>query len=238
MQKPLIGITTRNGEDADGHPISAAQHAYINAILNAGGLPILIPSMLDEETLGELYPRLAGILFTGGGDISLEYFRGEDHPRIEGVDLKRDLTEIFLVRAAMQGGKPMLGICRGAQVMNVALGGALHTHLYDQVPNALDHAYPGSLRRNLVHPVNIDEESRAAEIFGETFFHVNSLHHQALKEIAAPLRVVGRAPDGVVEAVEIPDHPFAIAVQWHPEWLTDQPAMRRLFQSFVNAAGR
>ncbi|GAB4546868.1 MAG: gamma-glutamyl-gamma-aminobutyrate hydrolase family protein [Anaerolineales bacterium] len=238
MQKPLIGITTRNGQDADGHPISAVQHAYINAIRNAGGLPILIPSILEEDALGALYSLLAGILFTGGGDISLEHFRGEDHPRIEGVDVKRDLTEIFLVRAAAREGKPMLGICRGAQVMNVALGGTLYTHLYDQVPNALDHAYPGSLRRSLVHPVNVDEESRAAEIFGETFLRVNSLHHQALKDVAAPLRVVGRAPDGVAEVVEMPEHPYAVAVQWHPEWLTDQPAMLRLFQSLIDAAAK
>ena len=103
---------------------------------------------------------------------------------------------------------------------------------------ALDHDYPGDLRRVIVHPVNVDESTRSAEIFGETLLNVNSLHHQGLKDIAPSLRVAGHAPDGLVEVVEIPDHPYAVAVQWHPEWLTDQPAMQRLFKSFVDASGR
>ncbi len=238
MQKPLIGITTRNGKDSDGHPLTALQHSYVNAIVQAGGMPILIPTILAEEDFLDLYSRLAGILFTGGGDISLDYFRGENHPRIGEVDPNRDATEIGLMRVAVSNGKPVLGICRGAQVMNVALGGTLYTHIPDQVKGALDHAYPGDLRRTLVHPVNVSEESRAAEIFGETFLSVNSLHHQGLKDIAPMLRVVGHAPDGVIEVVEIPDHPYALAVQWHPEWLTDQVPMQRLFKSFVDAAAK
>ncbi|HMU94159.1 MAG TPA: gamma-glutamyl-gamma-aminobutyrate hydrolase family protein [Anaerolineales bacterium] len=237
MPKPLIGITTRNGKDADGHPLTALQHSYINAIVQAGGMPILIPSMLSEEDFTGLYSLLAGILFTGGGDVSLEYFNGSAHPRIGEVDKRRDTTEITLMRAAVNDGKPLLGICRGAQVMNVALGGTLYTHIHDQVKGALDHDYPGDLRKVIVHPVNVDESTRSAEIFGETLLHVNSLHHQGLKDIAPGLRVAGHAPDGLVEVVEIPDHPYAVAVQWHPEWLTDQPAMQKLFKSFVDAAG-
>jgi putative glutamine amidotransferase len=238
MQKPLIGITTRNGKDSDGHPFTAVQHSYVRAIMQAGGMPILIPSIFGEEDFMELYSRLAGILFTGGGDISLDYFRGDLHPRISEVDLNRDIVELGLMKVAANDGKPLLGICRGAQVMNVALGGTLYTHIYDQLKGALDHAYPGDLRRTLVHPVNVNEESRAAEIFGETLLNVNSLHHQGLKDIAPPLRAVGHAPDGLVEVVEMPDHPYAVAVQWHPEWLTDQVPMQRLFKSFVDASAK
>lgn len=238
MTKPLIGITTRNGKDSDGHPFTALQHSYVNAIIQAGGLPVLIPSNLFVEDFLELYSRVSGILFSGGGDISLNYFHGSDHPRIGEVDDNRDFTEISLMRVAVNEGKPVLGICRGAQVMNVALGGTLYTHIYDQLQGALDHAYPGDLRRTLVHPVNVEETSLSAEIFGETLLNVNSLHHQGLKDIAPGLRVAGQAPDGLVEVVEIPDHPYAVAVQWHPEWLTDQPAMQRLFKSFVDASGR
>jgi putative glutamine amidotransferase len=238
MPKPLIGITTRNGKDADGHPLTALQHTYTRAITQAGGLPILIPSMLAEEDFLDLYSRVAGILFTGGGDVSLEYFNGSEHPRIGEVDKGRDTTEISLIRAAVNDGKPVLGICRGAQVMNVALGGTLYTHIHDQLKGALDHDYPGDLRRVLVHPVNVDESTRSAEIFGETLLNVNSLHHQGLKDIAAGLRIAGHAPDGLVEVVEISDHPYAVAVQWHPEWLTDQLPMQRLFKSFVDASGR
>jgi putative glutamine amidotransferase len=238
MPKPLVGITTRNGKDVDGHPLTALQHTYTNAIVQAGGLPILIPSNLLEEDFLDIYSRVAGILFTGGGDVSLGYFNGTDHPRIGEVDEARDATEISLMRAAVHDGKPILGICRGAQVMNVALGGTLYTHIYDQLKGALDHAYPGDLRRILVHPVNVDETSRSAEIFGETLLNVNSLHHQGLMDIAPGLRAVGYAPDGLVEVVEISDHPYAVAVQWHPEWLTDQIPMQRLFKSFVDAVGK
>ncbi len=236
--KPLIGITTRNGKDGDGHPLTALQHSYIKAIAQAGGLPILIPEILSEEDFLDLYSHLKGILFSGGGDVSLKYFNGSDHPRIGEVDELRDTTEITLMRAAVNDGKPILGICRGAQVMNIALGGTLYTHIYDQLKGALDHAYPGDLRRALVHPVNVDETTRSAEIFGETLLNVNSLHHQGLKDIAPGLNVAGHAPDGLVEIIEIPDHPYAVAVQWHPEWLTDQPAMQRLFKSFVDASGK
>lgn len=236
MTRPLIGITARNGRDGDGHPISTLQHSYINAVMEAGGVPVPVPCNLSVEIVQDLYDRLDGLLFSGGGDISLEYFEGEPHPRIDGVDQARDQVELGLLRAAAAQGKPLLGICRGAQVMNVALGGTLYTHIPGQLPGALDHDYPGSLRREIVHPVQVEESAFAAEVFGETLLQVNSLHHQGLKEIAPSLHVAGRAPDGLVEVVELPDHPFAIAVQWHPEWLTDQPAMHRLFRSFVEAA--
>jgi putative glutamine amidotransferase len=236
MTKPLIGITTRNSKDADGHPTVSLQHSYVNAITQAGGVAVPVPAILPEEDFLQLYDRLDGILFTGGGDISLDYFPGSDHPRVDGVDIARDTTELALLRAATNDGKPYLGICRGAQLMNVALGGTLYTHIPDQLPGAMDHDYPGNMRKVIVHPVNVDESTRAAEIFGETLLHVNSLHHQGLKDIASSLRVAGHAPDGLVEIVELPDHPYAVAVQWHPEWLTDQPAMRRLFKSFVDAS--
>jgi putative glutamine amidotransferase len=238
MSKPMIGITTRNGKDYDGHPTVTLQHSYVNAVVNAGGLAIPIPSILPEEDLRQLYSQLNGILFTGGGDVSLDHFSGSPHPRIDGVDNARDSTEISLMRTSVEDGKPLLGICRGAQVMNVALGGTLFTHVIDQLKGAIDHDYPGNLRRTIVHPVNVDETSRSAEIFGETLLNVNSLHHQGLKDIAPGLRAVGHAPDGLIEVVELPEHPYAVAVQWHPEWLTDQMPMQRLFKSFVDAAGK
>ncbi len=236
MPKPLIGITTRNSRDADGHPTVSLQHSYVNAITQAGGIVVPIPEILPEENFRQLYSQLDGILFSGGGDISLDHFTGSGHPRIDGIDDARDTTELALMRSAVNDGKPVLGICRGAQLMNVALGGTLYTHIIDQLPGALDHDYPGNRRRTLVHPVNVDETTRAAEIFGGTLLQVNSLHHQGLKDIASVLRAAGHAPDGLVEVVEIPDHPFAVAVQWHPEWLTDQHSTRNLFKAFVDAA--
>jgi putative glutamine amidotransferase len=235
---PVIGITTNQSTNANGQPTVVLMQSYISAVMQAGGVPVLIPSLIVEEGWAEVYSRLDGILFSGGGDIGPEFSPGEAHPRIDGIDLARDSIELKMVRAAASDGKPFLGICRGCQVMNVALGGTLYTHIPDQLPNALDHSYPGNMRTVLVHEIKIEEGTRVAEIFGEPIIRVNSLHHQGLKEIAPSLRVAGHAPDGLVEAVELSDHPFGVAVQWHPEWLTDQPSTRRLFKTFVETAGK
>lgn len=236
--KPLIGITTNQSTNVNGHPTVMLMQSYINAIMQAGGVPVLIPSMIHNDGWDALYSRLDGVLFSGGGDIALEHFSGEPHPRVYDVEPERDSIELKMIQASVSDGKPFLGICRGAQLVNVGLGGTLYTHIPDQLPNALDHAYPGYLRTVLVHEVKIEEGTRIAEALGEPIVKVNSLHHQGLKDIAPPLRVTGHAPDGLVEAVELPDHPFGIAVQWHPEWLTDQEVTRNLFRKFVEAAGK
>lgn len=234
MAKPLIGITTYNTRNKFGRDVAAVQHTYIRAVAQGGGTPVLIPSILDDDVRGALYSRLQGVLFSGGGDVHIKYFDGEDHPQISEVDDLRDTTELSMLRSAVEDGKPILAICRGVQVMNVALGGTLYTHIPDQFDTTIEHSQDEFT--TLIHPVNIDEDSRMAEIFGETLLQVNSLHHQGLKDVASSLRVVGHAPDGLIEAVELPNHPYAMGVQWHPEWLTDQPATRRLFKSFVDAA--
>ena len=236
--KPVIGITTNYSKNSYGQPLVLLQQSYVKAIMQAGGVPVLIPSLVAEDGWDALYARLDGILFSGGGDIGLEHSPGDPHPRIDDVDPERDLIELKMLNTAASDGKPFLGICRGCQVMNVALGGTLYTHIPDQLPNALDHSYPGNMRTVLVHQVKIEEGTYVAEIFGEPIIKVNSLHHQGLKEIAPSLRVAGHAPDGLVEAIELPDHPFGLAVQWHPEWLTDQEGTRNLFRKFVEAAGK
>lgn len=236
--KPLIGITTNQSQNASGQPTVMLMQSYINAVIQAGGVPVLIPSLISEDGWETAYSRLDGILFSGGGDIGLEFSPGEPHPRIDGVDLSRDFIELKMIQAAAADAKPFLGICRGCQVINVALGGTLYTHIPDQLPNALDHSYPGNMRTMLVHEIKIDEGTRVADIFGEPIIQVNSLHHQGLKDIAPSLRVAGIAPDGLVEAVELTDHPFGIAVQWHPEWLMDQQGTRNLFNKFVKIAGQ
>lgn len=235
--QPVIGITTLQDQNSNGLPTVMLIQAYVHAIMQAGGVPVLIPSMLAEGGWGILYERLDGILFSGGGDISLDYFEGEPHPRIDGVDLSRDSVEFSLLHAAVEDDKPFLGICRGIQTVNVGLGGTLYTHLPEQFPTKIDHTYPGNMRTVIVHEVKIEEGTHLAEVVNEPILKVNSLHHQGLKDVAPGLRVTGYAPDGLVEAVELPEHPFGLAVQWHPEWLTDQQPTRNLFKSFVDAAG-
>ncbi len=234
--QPLIGITTGRVTNSYNQQVVTLTQAYVSSILLAGGVPILIPSAVDERGTDELFGRLNGILFSGGGDISLRHFDGEAHPRIDDVDEMRDAVELKLLHAAVSGGKPFLGICRGCQLVNVGLGGSLYTHIPDQLPGALDHSYPGNMRTVLVHEVQIEEGTRTGDILGESIINVNSHHHQGLKETAPRLRIAGSAPDHLVEAVELVDHPFGLAVQWHPEWLTDQRVTKNLFGAFVQAA--
>jgi putative glutamine amidotransferase len=180
---------------------------------------------------------LDGILLPGGGDISIERFGGEFHPRIDRGDPDRDAIEIALLRNATESGKPFLGICRGFQMVNVALGGTLYTHIQDQMPGAIKHDYDSVTERKLfAHSVKVEQTTHLANVLGEIKLNVNSLHHQGIKDLAPALRPAAYAPDGLVEAVELPEHPFGMAVQWHPEWLLEQPVMQRLFRAFVDAA--
>jgi putative glutamine amidotransferase len=237
MSLPLIGLTTYNHENQYGFPITALMHKYITVVTYAGGTPVLIPSGLTDEAQRSLLERLDGILFTGGGDIAIEHFGGEPHAKIILVDEARDEIELALVKAVAAIGKPFLGICRGFQIVNVALGGTLFTHLADQLPGAVKHDYDsGTQREVLAHDVQVEQGTRLAEILGEPVLKVNSLHHQGAKGIAPSLKASAHAPDGLVEGLELPDHPFGVAVQWHPEWLTSQESARRLFRAFVEAA--
>ena len=236
---PVIGLTTYNYKNKDGFPVAAMTRMYVTAVAEAGGAPVLIPSGLNAEAVDSLYSRLDGILLPGGGDISIERFGGEVHQKIGRGDPDRDAVEIALLRSAVESGKPFLGICRGFQMVNVALGGTLYTHIQDQLAGAIKHDYDSATERKLLaHSVKVEETTRLANVLGETNLNVNSLHHQGIKDLASGLRPVAYAPDGLVEAVELPEHPFGMAVQWHPEWLLEQPVMQRLFRAFVDAAGK
>ena len=236
--KPIIGITTNQSTTAYGQPTIMLMQSYVNAVMQAGGVPVLIPSLIAEDGWDALYARLDGILFSGGGDIGLEYAPGEPHPRIDDVDPARDSIELKMLNAAASDGKPFLGICRGCQVMNVALGGTLYTHIPDQLPNALDHSYPGNMRTVLVHEVKIEEGTHSRRSSASRSSRSTAFTTRDSKISRRRLRVAGHAPDGLVEAIELPDHPFGLAVQWHPEWLTDQESTRNLFRKFVEAAGK
>ncbi len=234
---PVIGLTTYNQKNLHKFPIAALMHKYISAVAEAGGAPLLIPSGLMPEILRALFDRLDGILFTGGGDVGVEHYSGSQHPALSGVDPGRDNLELNLVHLALQTQKPFLGICRGFQVINVALGGTLYTHIPDQHPGAIKHNYDsGTEREYLAHPMEIEKGSRLGEVLGALQFRVNSLHHQGVRHLAPSLRAAGYAPDGLLEALELPAHPFGMAVQWHPEWLTGYDHARRLFAAFVEAA--
>jgi putative glutamine amidotransferase len=237
MTAPLIGITTGRDRDDAGEPWVQVTEAYVQSILRAGGLPILLPVGLDSARLEQLSPTLAGVLLTGGDDIDPALFNGEPHPRVAGVDPARDALEIWLARWAMESKTPFLGICRGCQVVNVALGGSLYTDLPDQFPSDVRHHHlKGEPRSRLAHEVRVEPGSCLAGILGQTELPANSSHHQAAKDVPAELIISAHASDGVIEALELRSHPFGLSVQWHPEWLPDSPAHQAIFTAFIDAA--
>ena len=241
MLIPVIGVTTRTAPLSPSSLVSVmVQKSYTNAIRQAGGIPVLIPSEIGEDDWDQLLDRLDGILFTGGGDIAIEYFNGEPHPMVYGIDPPRDALELGFTKRAVRNKIPFLGICRGLQIVNVALGGSLFTHIPDQISSTVIHDYPGEdslkARTALLHSVSLDIQSRLGKIILDETLQVNSLHHQGIKDLAAGLKAAAFSPDGLVEAAEIEGDFFGIAVQWHPEWLTDQAPIQRLFKAFVDAA--
>jgi putative glutamine amidotransferase len=235
MRKPLIGLTTSHIPDPSGRPTFGINAPYTEAITNAGGLPILIPSNLSNDDLDMLLTRVDGILFTGGYDVDPRQYGNQPHPKVEGVDKDRDRAEMHLVLSAIRVGKPFLGICRGCQVINVALGGSLYEDLPEQFPGEVQHDNHDLPRNYLAHSVNLSSDSYLAQILTSVTTQVNSLHHQGVHKLAEALRVTAIAPDGLIEAFELPHHPFGLAVQWHPEELQEYEEMRGLFQAFIQS---
>lgn len=241
-QAPLIGLSTyAKKADFSGRPttLTGLTLPYIEAVRAAGGLPVLLPHRASPEELAQLLPRLDGLLLPGGEDINPAAYGQARRDQCGEVDDDRDDLELRLTRLALEKQVPLLAICRGLQVLNVALGGTLWQDLAFQRPGDIQHDRFGpDWRTALVHPVAIEPGSRVARIMGAAAVQTNSSHHQAVRELAPGLRAVGHAPDGVVEAVELPDHPFAVGLQWHPEGMFLQyPEMLRPFRALVEAAG-
>jgi putative glutamine amidotransferase len=239
MPQPLIGITAPRIHNGAGNPMTALNEVYTRAVARAGALPVVIPVGLANDSLLALLSQLDGVLFSGGGDVETSRYHGLDHPSVSGVDPDRDRLEVLLVEQVVPRGIPFLGICRGIQVINVALGGTLYSHIADQHAGALKHDYyPDYPRDHPAHEVQLVAGSRLAEILGVTQVVTNSLHHQSLQQSAPGLRILAHAPDGIVEAVEYVGHPFGLAVQWHPEWMPDSLPMQALFRAFCAAASQ
>jgi putative glutamine amidotransferase len=236
-QPPVIGVTCAEIQQDELLPRTGQNQSYVRALVRAGAAPLLIAPLTDRALLRTLYERLDGLLLPGGVDIHPARYGEPIHEKCGDISPDRDEAELTLIRWAMDGGLPLLAICRGIQVLNVALGGSLYQDIQAQVPGAARHDwYPGYPRDHLPHPVVVTPQARLAQILGATSLPVNSLHHQALKDVAPRLTVTARAPDGIVEAAEVDEHPFAVAVQWHPEELAERDARaQRLFDALVEA---
>lgn len=235
--QPLIALTATRQTHPKRAPTYEIPQAYLDAILTAGGLPILLPSSLPLAALPELVAHYDGFVLSGGGDVDPALYGGRLTAAVHSIDPERDAFERALIPLVLEADKPLLAICRGVQILNVALGGSLYEDIASQLPNALRHDwYPNYPRDYLAHTVEVEAGSRLAEILDTRTLRTNSLHHQAIRQPAPGLEVVARAEDGVIEAVELSRKRFAIGVQWHPECLPNESAMQQLFSEFVNVA--
>jgi putative glutamine amidotransferase len=229
---PLIGITTYH-RDERGYIHLPAQ--YADSVRHAGGIPLLIQP--GEPHIEALLGLLDGIILSGGGDVDPSLYTEESHEQVYWVDKDRDQFEITLTQYVLEQQKPTFCICRGLQILNVALGGTLITHIPDVVQNAMAHRQPP--RDPVLHEVVVDSDSRLKVIMQQDRVTTASWHHQSIDRLAPGLRVVGEAGDGVIEAVEMPDNPNLIAVQWHPELTAHtDPSQQRLFDALVRLAQR
>lgn len=224
--KPIIGISTALNCIA-GQQYMAIDDTYIHSIEQAGGIPVMLPQLEDLDKVALLVDAIDGLLLAGGQDIDPSLYDEDPLPQTERTSLRRDFSEIELFRQAMQKQKPVIGICRGMQIVNVALGGSLIQDIPVQKPHALEHARPQI--QASYHFIDIDENSRLGQITGSELV-VNSIHHQGVEEAAPGLRVTATARDGMVEAVEMEGY---LGVQFHPERLSDQETFHRIFVDFV-----
>lgn len=211
---------------------------YIHSVIAAGGVPILVPTALDDATVHELFLTADAVMLTGGDDVDPALFGEEKHEKTGGVDADRDRVEMALTRWAVDADTPLLGICRGIQVMNVALGGSLIQDIPSQAPSELTHPghWHSALRDQVLHTVVCDAGTRAAALLGRDV-GVNSFHHQSINRVGDRFVVTGRAPDGIVEAIEIPTQRFCLGVQWHPEEMAAGRAdMLDIFRALVHSA--
>ena len=213
MRKPRIAITTYHREP-EGRPRVSVPTSYIDAVRLAGGVPILLPPDADDPAAG--LDVADGLLLTGGGDIDPAHFRGpQGHPQQYFTCVERDTFELGLVAAALESSLPLLAICRGMQVLNVALDGDLHVHLPDVVGDEVAHR--SSQDEHAYHPIRLDPDSRLAGLLGRAPLDVASWHHQGVARPGERLRAVAWAEDGTIEALEVAGAPQVLAVQWHPE---------------------
>ncbi len=228
--RPLIAI---NGELTSGEtPGVALKNRYADAVLKAGGIPLVIAPVGGPADVRRLLQRVDGLLLSGGDDFDTERLGlGPTHPAAKPVPSAKQDFDFELVRAALELQLPVLGICYGMQLLALVEGGALHQHLPEERPGGAPHS------GGVVHSVALEPRSRLEALLEVPALDVVSRHHQAVRAVGGPWRVAGRDPEGLIEAIERTDHPFAFGVQWHPELSAEGGPNDRLFRALVFAAG-
>ena len=234
--RPLILIPTPV-QDEKRRAFSMGKN-YVRSLIDAGGAPVLAPVTLDERDLRGLYESAGGVMLAGGADVDPAFFGEARHEKTGGVDLDRDRAEFLLTRWAVADDKPLFGICRGIQAMNVALGGSLIQDIPSQWPTTLQHNghYESAARDQVMHAVRVEPGSQVETMLAARESGVNSFHHQAVNRAADGFIITSRATDGVIESIEMSGKRFIVGVQWHPEEMSaGRTDMMNLFAVFVNA---
>ena len=223
---PRIGITMYGCNEEGSYSIP---REYIDSIERAHGIPLILPPVHNVQAVLE---QIDAVVLIGGGDLCPACYGGSDHEQIYMTDPQRDAYEIELTQAVLESDKPVLGICRGLQVLNTVLGGTLHEHLPDVYGESIKHRLPP--RKPVNHEITVVADSMLAKIMGELTFSAPSWHHQCLDQVADELTVVAKAPDGVIEAVQWTAKKWCLAIQWHPELAAaEDPLQQKIFDALV-----
>lgn len=234
--KPLIGISLRTNREIPLFTRYCVVDTFISPIELAGGAPVAIPLKLSEASLRSIYEKMDGLFLPGGVDIHPRHYGEEVAEYCGEIDEDRDFMELTMTRWALSEKKPILAICRGIQLLNVAAGGNLYQDMASQIERC---SHPKDVlenRSNLAHDIQLDPDSRTAQALGQTSLRVNSLHHQAVKKIGPGLKVTGRAADGVVEVLESAADQYVVGLQFHPEWLLEiDHRFLNIFSQFITA---
>lgn len=237
--RPIIGIST-NFQTVESGKFVGMERIYLNrdyvdAVEKAGGIPILLPPTKDSESIEKMVAICNGFILSGGGDINPLLFNSSPHPKLEGIHTELDRAQISLTHTILETDKPLLAICRGAQLLNVALGGTLWQDMSEIPTPTILHSQIAP-RADKIHQVHIVKNSITGQLFGEQIT-VNSFHHQSINTVGKDLQVIATADDGVIEAIEMTEHTFVLGIQWHPEMLlTASDESLLLFRKFIDIA--
>ena len=240
MKKSVIGISTSvivdQGGGFPGYERIYVNKDYVSSVIAAGAVPLMIPMDATEENLRQTLELVDGMIFSGGHDIAPIRYGEEPHQKLQEICPERDEFDFLLYRLAKEHSLPILGICRGFQLMNVSEGGKLYQDLSLKETESFKHSQ-GHGPSILTHTVSIEAGSRLHEILGKEEIRVNSFHHQAVKSVSEKVAISGRALDEVIEAIEVKNYPFAVGVQFHPEMLQEKEEdMKKIFAALVSAA--
>ncbi|MSR74986.1 MAG: gamma-glutamyl-gamma-aminobutyrate hydrolase family protein [Planctomycetes bacterium] len=241
-RRPVIGLTSRVcafSQDGKSYDRFGVAIAYCEAVEAAGGTPIILPLSEEPSVLNSYWRLIDGLLLPGGQDVSPQHYGEDPRPELEAVDPRRDRVELVLARRALDENMPVLAICRGEQLLNVAAGGTLHQDIHVALGKQCLRHFQKTVDESPWHRVQVAEQSLLHTVMGESALAVNSYHHQAVKDVAPGFRAVATSADGVIESIESPAHAFMLGVQWHPELLwREHAAHHALFRAHVEMARR